>query len=43
MDEIFHFVQMEKLDLGFNIEHVRYTNLEQAETLLKGIKERMAK
>ena len=43
LDEIFYFIETSKLDLGFNIEHVRYTNLEQAEVLLKGIKKRMAK
>ncbi len=34
-DEIFYFIEQSKIDLGFNIEHVRYTNLQQAAKLIK--------
>ena len=42
LDEIFHFIDKEKIDLGFNIEHVMYTNLHLSEKLFKNIKQRAA-
>ena len=42
LDEIFHFVDKEKLDLGFNIEHVMYTNLMLSQKLFKIVRQRIA-
>ncbi len=42
LDEIFHFIHKEKIDVGFNIEHVMYSNLLLSHKLLKKIKQRIA-
>lgn len=42
LDDIFHFMEKERVDLGFNIEHVMYTNLHLSEKLFRNIKKRMA-
>jgi 5,10-methylenetetrahydrofolate reductase len=39
IEELFHFIEHSKIDLGFNVEHVRYTNLQQAAQLIKLIKQ----
>lgn len=41
LDEIFDFMKRESIELGFNVEHVMYTNLHLAEKLLQGIKRGM--
>jgi 5,10-methylenetetrahydrofolate reductase len=38
IEELFHFIEHSKIELGFNVEHVRYTNLQQAAKLIKLIK-----
>lgn len=43
LDELFHFKEKEKLDFGFNIEHILYSNLHLSEQLFKDIKTRLAK
>lgn len=43
LDEIFHFIEKEKLDIGFNIEHVMYANLPISQKLFKNVKQRIAK
>lgn len=35
IEELFHFIEHSKIELGFNVEHVRYTNLQQAAKLIK--------
>lgn len=42
LDEIFAFMEKDKINLGFNIEHVMYTNLHLSEKLFKDIKKRVA-
>lgn len=42
LDDIFHFMEKERVDLGFNIEHVMYTNLHLSEKLFRNIKKRLA-
>ncbi|MCE5315907.1 MAG: methylenetetrahydrofolate reductase [Parachlamydia sp.] len=42
LEDIFHFMEKERVDLGFNIEHVMHTNLHLSEKLFKNIKKRMA-
>ena len=41
LEELFHFMVMEQIELGFNIEHVTYTNLELAEKLVLDVKRRL--
>lgn len=43
LDEIFHFIHKEKIHLGFNIEHLLYTNLPLSENLFNKIKQRIEK
>lgn len=43
LDEVFHFSEKEKIDVGFNIEHVMYSNLHLTEKLFKIIKLRIAR
>lgn len=43
LDEAFHFSEKEKIDVGFNIEHVMYSNLHLTEKLFKIIKLRIAR
>lgn len=38
--EIFDFAYKERLNLGFNVEHVMYSNLELSENIIKKIKEK---
>ncbi len=40
IDEIFEFIHKEKINLGFNVEHVMFNNLNLSEKLLKIVKER---
>lgn len=40
LDEIFYFIEKEKISLGFNIEHVMYDNFTLSQQLFKDIKER---
>jgi len=40
LNDVFHFMEKEKIDIGFNIEHVMYNNLHYSETLFKNIKQR---
>lgn len=42
LDEIFHFIEKEKIPVGFNIEHVMYANLLLTHKLSKNIKHRIA-
>lgn len=42
LDEIFHFIKKEKIDVGLNIEHVMYTNLHLSQKLFSNIKRRIA-
>lgn len=42
LDEIFHFMKKEHLDIGFNIEHVMYNNLHLSQKLCENIKQRLA-
>lgn len=42
LEEIFHFMETEHIQLGFNIEYLRYTNLELAEKVLRAIESRKA-
>ncbi|MEN3045849.1 MAG: hypothetical protein ABDH49_02510 [Candidatus Hydrothermales bacterium] len=41
IDEIFDFSHKERLNLGFNIEHVMYSNLELSKIIIEKIKERL--
>lgn len=38
IDELYHYIEQSNIELGFNVEHVRYTNLQQAAKLIKLIK-----
>jgi hypothetical protein len=40
LDEIFYFQELSELTFGFNIEHVRYTNLQLASQLIGMVKSR---
>jgi len=40
LDEIFDFTEREKIKVGFNIEHVMYSNLELSEKIIEEIKRR---
>jgi len=42
LDEIFHFTNKEKIDVGFNIEHVMYMNLYLIQQVYKDVKRRIA-
>lgn len=42
LDEIFYFIDKKKMDLGFNIEHVMYTNLLLSQKLFKIVRQRIA-
>ncbi len=41
LGEIFDFMKKERLKLGFNIEHVMYSNLELSEKIIKRIREKI--
>ena len=41
LDEIFDFMKRERLKLGFNVEHVMYSNLELSEKIIKEIRRRL--
>ena len=41
LDEIFHFREKEKIPLGFNVEHVMYSNLHLSKRLYLNIQERL--
>ncbi len=41
LDEIFDFMRKERLKLGFNVEHVMYSNLELSEKIIKEIRRRL--
>jgi 5,10-methylenetetrahydrofolate reductase len=41
LDETFEFMEKERIKLGFNVEHVMYSNLELSEKIVKSIKEKI--
>lgn len=41
LNDIFSFIEKEKIDVGFNVEHLMYNNLHLSEKLFKNIKERI--
>lgn len=41
LDEILHFAEKEKLTLGFNVEHIMFSNLHLSGKLCKAIKQRI--
>lgn len=42
-EEIFYFIEKRGFRLGFNVEHVIYTNLDLSERMVEELKERMGK
>ncbi|MBD3285505.1 hypothetical protein GF359_03640 [candidate division WOR-3 bacterium] len=42
-DEIFYFIEKRGYRLGFNVEHVIYTNLDLSEGMVEDLKQRMDK
>lgn len=42
LDEIFHFAEKEKLKLGFNVEHIMFSNLHLSGKLCQAIKQRIS-
>jgi hypothetical protein len=43
VDEIFYFIEKRGYRLGFNVEHVIYTNLDLSARMVEDLKERMDK
>lgn len=43
VDELFDFIAHNNIELGFNVEHVRYTNLQLAARLIRHIKNKLEK